>query len=140
MPTRSWEMDRSTWPSAPASSATSTSFDGPARAVHCATAIASAIRGIGLEIRAGVHTGEVEFSAGDVRGIAVHIAARVMSLAQPSQVLVSQTVKDLVVGSGLVFEDAGDHELKGVPDRWRLFGVAVPYVGRDRPAAGSVIR
>jgi class 3 adenylate cyclase len=99
-------------------------FDGPARAVECATAIAVAVQGVGLEVRAGVHTGEVEFAGREVRGIAVHIGARVMSLAGASEVLVSQTVKNLVVGSGLGFEDAGEHELKGVPDRWRLFRVA----------------
>ena len=98
-------------------------FDGPARAVHCAQAIASSVRELGLQVRIGVHTGEIELSDGDVRGIAVHIGARVMSTAGPSEVLVSQTVKDLVVGSGLTFEDAGEHELKGVPDRWRLYRV-----------------
>lgn len=98
-------------------------FDGPARAVRCAAAISEAVRDVGLEIRAGVHTGEIEFVAGDVRGIAVHIAARVMSLAGSSEVLASQTVKDLVVGSGLTFVDAGEHKLKGVPDRWRLYRV-----------------
>jgi class 3 adenylate cyclase len=98
-------------------------FDGPARAVECARAIAEAVRDLGLEVRAGVHTGEIEIVGGDVRGIAVHIGARVMALAAPSEVVVSQTVKDLVVGSGLVFEDAGEHELKGVPDRWRLYRV-----------------
>jgi len=96
-------------------------FDGPARAVRCAIAARDAVRALGLEIRAGVHTGEVELVGDAVRGLAVHIGARVGSLAGPSQVLVSQTVKDLVVGSGLVFEDAGEHELKGVPDRWHLY-------------------
>ena len=98
-------------------------FDGPARAVHCAQAIASSVRELGLEIRAGVHTGEIELSDGHVRGIAVHIGARVMSLARPSEVVVSSTVKDLVAGSGLDFEDAGEHELKGVPDTWHLYRV-----------------
>jgi len=98
-------------------------FDGPARAVHCAQAIAASVSELGLEVRAGVHTGEIEFSDEDLRGIAVHIGARVMSIASPSEVLVSQTVKDLVAGSGLVFEDAGEHELKGVPDRWHLYRV-----------------
>jgi class 3 adenylate cyclase len=98
-------------------------FDGPARAVRCALAIGAAMRGLGLEIRAGCHTGEVELSGTEVRGVAVHIGARVAALAKPSQVLVSQTVKDLVAGSGLAFEDAGEHELKGVPDRWRLYRV-----------------
>jgi class 3 adenylate cyclase len=98
-------------------------FDGPARAVRCALAIADVVKAIGLEVRAGVHTGEMELVGSDVRGIAVHIGARVVSLAGPTEVLVSSTVKDLVVGSGLVFEDAGEHELKGVPDRWRLYRV-----------------
>jgi len=98
-------------------------FDGPARAVHCAQAIAEAVRTLGLEIRAGVHTGEVELAGDGVRGIAVHIGARVGALAGPSEVFVSQTVKDLVAGSGLAFEDAGEHELKGVPDRWHLYRV-----------------
>jgi len=98
-------------------------FDGPARAIRCAQAIAEAVRPLGLEIRAGLHTGEVETIDGKVGGIAVHIGARVGALARPSQVLVSSTVKDLVAGSGLTFEDAGEHELKGVPDRWHLYRV-----------------
>jgi class 3 adenylate cyclase len=95
-------------------------FDGPARAVRCALAIGAAVRELGVEIRAGVHTGEVELTDDGVQGIAVHIGARVGALAGPSEVFVSQTVKDLVAGSGLTFEDAGEHELKGVPDRWHL--------------------
>ena len=98
-------------------------FDGPARAVRCAQAIADAVRELGIEVRAGVHTGEVEVDGDAVRGIAVHIGARVGATAEPSQVMVSSTVKDLVAGSGLAFEDAGEHELKGVPDRWRLYRV-----------------
>ncbi len=98
-------------------------FDGPARAVRCARAIAEGVMPFGLEIRAGCHTGEIEPAGDDVRGIAVHIGARVAALAGPSEILVSQTVKDLVAGSGLVFEDRGEHELKGVPDRWRLYRV-----------------
>jgi class 3 adenylate cyclase len=96
-------------------------FDGPARAVRCAQAIAAAIREIGLEIRAGCHTGEVELVGDVVRGIAVHIGARVSALAGPDEVLVSSTVKDLVAGSGLTFADAGHHKLKGVPDDWHLY-------------------
>lgn len=96
-------------------------FDGPARAVHCAIAIRRAIRDLGIEIRAGAHTGEVELVGDEVRGIAVHIGARVASLAGPGEVLVSSTVKDLVAGSGLIFEDRGVHELKGVPNPWRLY-------------------
>ena len=98
-------------------------FDGPARAVRCATSISSAVERLGIRIRAGVHTGEIEVSTDDVKGIAVHIGARVAAMAGPSDVFVSQTVKDLTAGSGLVFEDAGEHELKGVPDRWRLYRV-----------------
>lgn len=101
-------------------------FDGPARAIRCSLALTSAVKRLGIEIRAGLHTGEVELDARDVRGITVAIAARVAAKAGPSEVLVSQTVKDLVVGSGLVFDDAGVHELKGVPDRWRLFRTLGP--------------
>jgi class 3 adenylate cyclase len=98
-------------------------FDGPARGVRCAVAIAKAVRTLGLEIRAGLHTGEVDRIDGEVGGMAVNIGARVGALAGPSEVLASSTVMDLVVGSDLTFEEAGDHELKGVPDRWRLFRV-----------------
>jgi class 3 adenylate cyclase len=98
-------------------------FDGPARAVRCAEAIVEAVRPLGVEIRAGCHTGEIELDGEHVRGIAVHIGARVGALAGPGDVLVSSTVKDLVAGSGLTFEDAGEHELKGVPDRWHLYRV-----------------
>jgi class 3 adenylate cyclase len=82
------------------------------------------MRSLGLEIRAGCHTGEVELDGDEVRGIAVHIGARVAAIAGPSEVLVSRTVRDLVSGSGLAFEDRGEHALKGVPDRWHLFRVA----------------
>ena len=98
-------------------------FDGPARAIRCACAMTEAVRELGLEIRAGLHTGEVEQIDGDIGGIAVNIGARVSAQAGPSEVLVSQTVKDLVAGSGLAFEDAGEHVLKGVPERWRLYRV-----------------
>jgi class 3 adenylate cyclase len=98
-------------------------FDGPARAVRCAQAIAASVEGLGVEIRAGCHTGELELAGEDVQGLAVHIGARVAALAGPSEVLVSSTVKDLTPGSGLMFEDAGEHELKGVPDRWHLYRV-----------------
>jgi class 3 adenylate cyclase len=98
-------------------------FDGPARAVRCARAIADAVRELGIEVRAGVHTGEVEVDGDAVRGIAVHIGARICASADPSQVMTSSTVKDLVAGSGLTFEDAGEHELKGVPDPWHLYRV-----------------
>jgi class 3 adenylate cyclase len=99
-------------------------FDGPARAIRCARAIVDAVQGIGLEIRAGVHTGEVELMGDRVGGIAVHIGARVAGMAAPGQVLVSGTVKDLVAGSGIEFEDRGSNALKGVPGEWRLFAVA----------------
>jgi len=98
-------------------------FDGPARGVRCAEAIAAGIRPLGIEIRAGLHTGEVAFEGDDVAGLGVAIGARVGAKARPNEVLVSQTVKDLVAGSGLTFEDAGEHELKGVPDRWHLYRV-----------------
>jgi pimeloyl-ACP methyl ester carboxylesterase len=99
-------------------------FDGPARAVRCAQAVVDQSRGLGLETRAGLHTGECELMNDDVGGIAVHIAARVAALADAGEVLVSSTVKDLVAGSGLTFADRGVHALKGVPDKWRLFAAA----------------
>ena len=98
-------------------------FDGPARAVRCARAIVDAVAPLGIGVRAGVHTGEVQTIDGKVGGIAVVIGARVGASAGASEVLVSQTVKDLVAGSGLALEEAGEHELKGVPDRWRLYRV-----------------
>jgi class 3 adenylate cyclase len=98
-------------------------FDGPARAIRCAQAIREAVARLGLEVRAGLHTGECETIDGKVGGIAVVIGARVGALAGASEVLVSQTVKDLVAGSGLAFDDGGEQELKGVPDRWRLYRV-----------------
>jgi class 3 adenylate cyclase len=96
-------------------------FDSPARAVRCGHSMASAVAPLGLEIRIGVHTGEVDLRGADVGGLAVHIAARVAALAGPGEVLVSSTVKDLLVGTGIEFESRGEHELKGVPDAWRLF-------------------
>lgn len=98
-------------------------FDGPARAIRCALAICKAVKHLGIEVRTGLHTGELELSERDVRGIAVHIASRVAGLADPGKTLVSRTVKDLVAGSGITFEDAGSHELKGVPESWHLFEV-----------------
>jgi class 3 adenylate cyclase/pimeloyl-ACP methyl ester carboxylesterase len=98
-------------------------FDGPARAVKCARAICEAVKSLGLEVRAGCHTGEIELSGADVGGIAVHIGARVSALAGPSEVIVSSTVKDLVAGSGLTFEDRGRHRLKGVSDEWHLYAL-----------------
>jgi class 3 adenylate cyclase len=99
-------------------------FDGPARAIRCALSFHEALRPVGIEIRAGIHTGEVELRGDDIAGIAVHIGARVASEAGTGETLVSRTVVDLVAGSGISFEDRGDHELKGVPDRWRLYRVA----------------
>ena len=99
------------------------SFDGPARAIRCACAITEAVKELGLEVRAGLHTGECERLNGKVGGIAVHIGARVAKEARPGEVLVSSTVRDLVAGSGLQFDDRGAAELKGVPGQWRLFSV-----------------
>ena len=99
------------------------SFDGPARAVQAAAAVREPLREIGLEVRAGLHTGEFEASDGKIVGIGVSIGARISSLAGPGEVLVSSTVKDLVAGSGLRFEDRGEHQLKGVPEAWRLFAL-----------------
>ena len=99
------------------------SFDGPARAIRCARAIENATKAVGLDVRAGVHTGECERLGDKLSGIAVHIAARVAASARAGEVVVSQTVKDLVAGSGIEFDDRGVHELKGVPDAWRLFAV-----------------
>jgi pimeloyl-ACP methyl ester carboxylesterase len=101
-------------------------FDGPARSVRAAGAIISAMRGLGLEVRAGVHTGEVELTAEGIAGIAVHVGSRISALAQPGQVLVSSTVKDLVAGSGLEFRDIGETELRGVPGSWRLYEAVAP--------------
>jgi class 3 adenylate cyclase len=99
-------------------------FDGPGRAIRCAVDVRDSVRTLGLELRAGLHTGECEVSGEDIRGIAVNIGARVGARAEPGEVLVSQTVKDLVAGSGLDFEARGEHELKGVPGAWRLYSVA----------------
>jgi pimeloyl-ACP methyl ester carboxylesterase len=98
-------------------------FDGPGRAIACASTIAASVRDLGLEVRAGVHTGECELAAGNVSGIAVHTGARIAALAAPNEVLVSGTVHDLVAGSKLRFETRGTHALKGVPGEWRIFSV-----------------
>ena len=98
-------------------------FDGPQRAIRCALAIRDAVRAFGIEVRAGLHTGECEIRGDDIGGIAVHIGARVSALAEPNDVLVSSTLRDLVIGSGLEFEDRGAHTLKGVPGEWHLFAV-----------------
>ena len=99
-------------------------FDGPARAISCARAICDEVRTLGVEVRAGLHTGECEVRNGDIAGIAVHTGARVSANAAPGEVLVSSTVKDLVAGSGIEFRDRGAHRLKGVPGEWRLFAIA----------------
>jgi pimeloyl-ACP methyl ester carboxylesterase/class 3 adenylate cyclase len=101
------------------------SFDGPARAIRCAAAIAAGVRPLGIEVRAGLHTGECEVMGEKVGGIAVHIGARVAGLAGAGEILVSSTVKDLVAGAGIRFEERGPHTLKGVPGEWRLFAVAL---------------
>jgi class 3 adenylate cyclase len=99
-------------------------FDGPQRAIRCAMAIRDAVQALGIEVRAGLHTGECEIRGDDIGGIAVHIGARVSALARPNEVLVSSTLRDLVIGSGLRFEDRGTHQLKGVPGEWRVFAAA----------------
>ena len=98
-------------------------FDGPGRAIHCACAIRDAVKALHIEVRAGLHTGEVELRGEDVAGMAVHIGARVAALARPSEVLVSGAVPPLVVGSGFEFADRGEHELRGVPGTWHLYSV-----------------
>jgi len=103
-------------------------FDGPGRAIKCAQAIAETVRPLGIEVRAGLHTGEIELRGDDVGGIGVHIAARVAGLAGAGEVLVSRTVTDLVAGSGINFEDRGEQELKGVPGSWRVFAVLAKSV------------
>jgi len=129
-------------------------FDGPARGIRCAQAIADKVRGLDIELRAGLHTGECELVGEDIGGMAVNIGARVGALAGANEVVVSSTVKDLVVGSGISFSDRGTHELKGVPDEWRLFAVEeveapasnrlVPDTRKrrlsDRAATGAVRR
>jgi class 3 adenylate cyclase len=108
------------------------SFDGPAKAVRCARRLCEEVRALGVELRAGVHTGECELIGTDIGGLAVHIGARVGALAAPGEVLVSGTVKDLVVGSDMRFDDRGEHELKGVPGRWRVYAL-----GDGRPQASE---
>jgi class 3 adenylate cyclase/pimeloyl-ACP methyl ester carboxylesterase len=111
-------------------------FDGPLRGIRCAEEIVRATAGLGLEVRAGLHTGEVERAGDQLAGLAVHAAARVAGLAGASEVLVSQTVKDLVVGSGVRFEDRGAHELRGVPGEWRLYAVLPEGRGALEPRSG----
>jgi class 3 adenylate cyclase len=99
-------------------------FDGPGRAIRCASAIRDSVRPLGIDLRAGLHTGEIELRGEDVAGVAVHIGARVSALAGAGEVLVSSTVKDIVAGSGIEFQDRGEHELKGVPGSWKIYAVA----------------
>ena len=99
-------------------------FDGPARAVHCARAIVEDVGRLGLEVRAGLHTGECELLEADVTGIAVHIAARICAMARAGEILVSSTVNDLTVGSDLGFAERGVHPLRGVPGEWRVYALA----------------
>jgi len=98
-------------------------FDGPARAIRCALALAEGVRELGINVRIGVHTGECQVVGARLAGIAVHIAARVCNLAEPGEVLTSGTVRDLVAGSGIGFEDRGMHELRGVPNSWHVYRV-----------------
>jgi class 3 adenylate cyclase len=98
-------------------------FDGPGRAIRCACAIRDSLRPLGIDVRAGLHTGEIEVTGDDIAGVAVHIGARACALAGAREVLVSSTVRDLVAGSGIEFEDRGDHQLKGVPGSWRMYAV-----------------
>lgn len=100
-------------------------FDGPGRAVRCADAIRETLRGLGVEVRVGIHTGEIELQDDDIGGIAVHIAQRVMAAAGPGEIVVSSTVRDLVAGSGITFEDRGATDLRGLPEQWRLFAATV---------------
>jgi len=99
-------------------------FDGPARAIQCGCAIRDGARQLGIKVRVGLHTGEIELRGDDIGGVTVNIGARVSALAEAGEVLVSRTVTDLVAGSGITFDDRGEHELKGVPGSWRLFSVA----------------
>ena len=112
------------------------SFDGPARAIRCACAITKSVRELGVEVRAGLHTGECEVMDGKIGGIAVHIGARVAAMAAPGEVLVSSTVRDLVAGSGIEFRDCGVVALKGVPGEWRLYAVEAESARGLRPADG----
>jgi class 3 adenylate cyclase len=101
-------------------------FDGPARAIRCASAVRQDVAGLGIDVRAGIHTGEVELIGDDVGGMAVNLGARIGALAGPGEVLVSSTVRELVVGSGLEFEERGVEKLKGAPGEWRLFAIEPP--------------
>ena len=110
-------------------------FDGPARGIRCAVAIRDALGPVGLQIRAGLHTGEIELRAEGIAGVAVHISARIEAQAEPGEILVSRTVVDLVAGSGIGFVDRGSHPLKGVPGRWDLYGLDLPTLEHPRSEA-----
>jgi class 3 adenylate cyclase len=99
------------------------SFSSPTAAIRCAQAVQTSMRELGVDVRIGLHTGECELAGEKLRGVAVHIGARVAGKADAGDVLVSQTVKDITTGSGFFFEDAGEHELRGIPDRWHLYRV-----------------
>jgi class 3 adenylate cyclase len=101
-------------------------FDGPGRALQCASAILGDVRSLGVQVRVGLHTGEVELRGADIGGIAVHIAQRIQALAQPGEALVSSTVKDLVAGSEITFSDRGMHQVKGIPEPWHLYRASEP--------------
>jgi class 3 adenylate cyclase len=101
-------------------------FDGPGRGIRCAAALRDELAGVGVQLRVGLHTGEVELRDGDVGGIAVHIAARVMAAAGPGEIFASRTVRDLIVGSDIVLEDRGTHLLRGIEGTWQLFAVVGP--------------
>ena len=113
-------------------------FDGPTRTIRCARSIQEVTRKLGLEVRIGVHTGEIVRRGDDIGGIAVHTAARIQALAQPGELLLSRTVVDLVAGSGIEFEDRGEHDLKGVPGTWRLYATVVKPAGRAEPIWSSL--
>jgi class 3 adenylate cyclase len=112
-------------------------FDGPARAIRCACAIVESVQQLGLNVRIGLHTGECELIDGKVAGIAVHTGARVAASANPGEVLVTSTVKDLVAGSGLPFQDRGAHELSGIPGQWRLYTVVNPQRPQENSASST---
>jgi class 3 adenylate cyclase len=103
-------------------------FDGPARAIHCAMQVRESVRSLGLEVRCGLHTGEIELRGDDIGGIAAHVGARIEAAADPGEIFVSRTVRDLVAGSGIQFADRGVHTLKGVPDEWQLYSVVADAI------------
>jgi len=112
-------------------------FNGPAKAIRCAEALRHGFADLGIELRAGIHSGECEVLGADLGGLAVHIGARVGALAGPGEIVVSSTVRELVVGSGMQFDDRGEHELKGVPGSWRLYGLADGRAPREELDAAA---